>query len=300
MVRVNEIRYVGYGVRDLEAERVFYRDHWGLREVAEQDDVIYFASQGQTEHHVVRLRASEVNRIDVIALSAANAETVDQLYGQVIEAGCQVIFEPRQITAPGGGYGFRFFSPDGIPFEISSDVQWSRSRAVSPQEGIPERISHIVLHSPDPKKMVGFFSEVLGFRVSDWISDFMGFLRCNSAHHRIAVMRGPPCLNHVAYDVASLDSMMRGIGRLCRAGSNIKWGPGRHLAGDNTFAYFTTPNGFAVEYTSDLEEVDDDTHKHRIYEMGPNVLDQWGFAGNGPQHMPSPQPDPCLFRPAAI
>ena len=30
MSRVTEIRYVGYGVPDLEAERAFYRDKWGL------------------------------------------------------------------------------------------------------------------------------------------------------------------------------------------------------------------------------------------------------------------------------
>ena len=36
MSRVTEIRYVGYGVPDLEAERSFYRDNWGLREVGDR------------------------------------------------------------------------------------------------------------------------------------------------------------------------------------------------------------------------------------------------------------------------
>ena len=34
------------------------------------------------------------------------------------------------------------------------------------------------------------------------------------AHHRIAILPGPPCLNHVAYDMLGVDDMMRGIGRL--------------------------------------------------------------------------------------
>lgn len=300
MARVNEIRYVGYGVKDLEAERVFYRDDWGLREVAEQDGVIYLASQGQDEHHVVRLRASDVNRIDVIALSAADAATIDLLHDQVAATGAQIIFAPKTLATPGAGYGFRFFSPDGVPFEVSSDVERVEARTVTPQEGIPDRISHVVLHSPKPKVMAQFFVDALGFRVSDWITEFMGFLRCNSAHHRIALLPGPPCLNHVAYDVATVDSMMRGIGRLRRNGTDVRWGPGRHLAGDNTFAYFTTPNGFPVEYTSDLEEVDDETHQHQVYEMSPKVLDQWGYASNGPQNMPAPKADPCLFQPASI
>ena len=37
----------------------------------------------------------------------------------------------------------------------------------------------------------------------------------------------------------------------------MRWGPGRHTAGNNTFSYFVTPNGFAVEYTSELEQVNE-------------------------------------------
>ena len=65
--------------------------------------------------------------------------------------------------------------------------------------------------------MVKFFIDVLGFRVSDWLGDFMCFLRCNSAHHRLAILPGPPCLNHVAYDMLGVDDMMRGISRLKQA-----------------------------------------------------------------------------------
>jgi catechol-2,3-dioxygenase len=34
MSRVTEIRYVGYGVTDLDAEAAFYTDVWGLEPVA--------------------------------------------------------------------------------------------------------------------------------------------------------------------------------------------------------------------------------------------------------------------------
>ena len=86
---------------------------------------------------------------------------------------------PPTLNSPGGGYGFRFFSPDGLPFEISSDVARAEGRPIGRWEGVPVRISHIVLHSPDPQAAVRFFTDVLGFRVSDWLGDFMCFLRCN-------------------------------------------------------------------------------------------------------------------------
>jgi catechol 2,3-dioxygenase-like lactoylglutathione lyase family enzyme len=210
------------------------------------------------------------------------------------------VHPPRELDAPGGGYGFRFFSPDGLPFEISAGVEPLTKRAVERWEGMPVRISHIVLHSPDHQAAVGFFTDVLGFRVSDWLGDFMCFLRCNSAHHRVAILPGPPCLNHVAYDMLGVDDMMCGASRLKRSGTELRWGPGRHKAGNNTFSYFTTPNGFAVEYTADLEEVDFETHQPTVHAPGPRVMDQWGIGVGGPQTMPHPEPDPCLFQPAEV
>jgi catechol 2,3-dioxygenase-like lactoylglutathione lyase family enzyme len=298
--RVTEIRYVGYGTSDFDAERAFYADDWGLVEVAATDDMAWFKTHGHDEHHVVRLHRREGNCVEVIALAADSREDVDALLGKVQDAGCRIIHDARELDAPGGGYGFRFFSPDGLPFEISADVKRADKRAMERWEGMPVKISHIVLHSPDHQAAVKFFTDVLGFKVSDWLGDFMCFMRCNSAHHRIALLPGPPCLNHVAYDMLGVDDMMRGAARLKQRGTDLRWGPGRHTAGNNTFSYFTTPSGFAVEYTSELEEVDFETHEHKVHEPGPQVMDQWGTGVGGPQTMPKPEADPCLFTPAEV
>lgn len=296
MSRVSEIRYVGYGVGDVAAERRFYEQTWGLVPVASNDGLTWLKTQGHDEHHVVRLRESAANGVDVIALAAPSRADVDALFAKVQASGAKIIRVPAALTSPGGGYGFRFFSPDGLPFEISSDVARGDSREIGRWEGLPVKISHIVLHSPNHKAFVQFLVDVLGFRISDWLGDFMCFLRCNSAHHRIAVLPGPPCLNHVAYDMVGVDGMMRGISRLKGDGVDIAWGPGRHTAGNNTFSYFVTPNGFAVEYTADLEEVDDATWQSTVHVPAPRVMDQWGIGVGGPQTMPHAAPDPGLFR----
>ncbi|AHE55128.1 VOC family protein [Sphingomonas sanxanigenens] len=296
MSRVTEIRHVGYGVPDLAAERAFYADQWKLVEAGEEAGMVHFAAEGGEELYVVRLRQSAEKRIDVIALAADDRAAVDGLHGRVVASGCRIIFAPRDLETPGGGYGFRFFSPDGLPFEISSDVARRTPRQLSRWEGVPQKISHIVLHSPDHQALVRWFVDVLGFRVSDWLGDFMCFLRCNSAHHRLAILPGPPCLNHVAYDMLSVDDMMAGIARLKQKGTDIRWGPGRHTAGNNTFSYFTTPAGFAVEYTSELEEVDFEGHAAKVHIPGPRVMDQWGIGVGGPQTMPHPEPDKGLFQ----
>lgn len=300
MSRISEIRYVGYGVPDLPAERDFYVNAWGLRAVAEQDGLQYFAAVGDDEMFSVRLRAADVPRVDVIALAAAGRADVEALHVAVRGAGCRIISPPSELTSPGGGFGFRFFSPDGLPFEISADVTRGTRQDLARWDAIPTSISHIVLHSPNHHAAVKFFTEVLGFKVSDWLGDFMCFLRCNEWHHRIAILPGPPCLNHVAYDVTGVDAMMRGIHRLKQQKIEIAWGPGRHTAGDNTFSYFVTPNGFAVEYTAELERVDDDTWQSQVYVPAPLVMDQWGIGVGGPHTMPHPKPDAGLFQPAGV
>jgi catechol 2,3-dioxygenase-like lactoylglutathione lyase family enzyme len=296
MNRVTEIRYVGYGVKDLEAERLFYEDEWGLEPVPSDDGMAWFKARGHDEHHVVRLRAADENRIDVVALAADSRADVDALCQKLKDAGSRIVNEPHELATPGGGYGFRFFSPEGIQFEISSDVARASATEIERWDGVPVKISHIVFHSPDHQAFVKWFVDVLGFKVSDWLGDFMCFLRCNSAHHRIAVLPGPPCLNHVAYDMTGVDGMMRGAHRLKVKGTPIQWGPGRHTAGNNTFSYFVTPGGFAVEYTAELEEVDFESHQPAVHIPAPLVMDQWGIGVGGPQTMPHPEPNPGLFQ----
>lgn len=300
MSRVTEIRYVGYAVADLAAERAFYAENWKLKEVHEADGMVYFAAEGHDELYVVRLRQDAVQRIDVIALAADTPADVDALFAKVRDYGCQIVWEPKALDQFGGGYGFRFFSKDGLPYEISAGVARGTARALAPREAIPERISHIVMHSPRHHEELAFFIDVLGFKLSDWLGDFMCFLRCNEAHHRIAFLPGPPCLNHVAYDMPNVDEMMRGIARLKRQKIDIRWGPGRHTAGNNTFSYFTTPAGFAIEYTSELEKVDFENHVAQVIAPAPEIMDQWGIGVGGPQTMPHPAPDAALFQPAGV
>lgn len=305
MARVTDVRYVGYAVPDLAAEHSFYTENWKLKDVTPAggaaDGMIYLATQGNDELYVVRLRQSEVRRVDVVALAADSRADVDALHGQVAASGCQIIFAPRDLDSFGGGYGFRFFNPDGIAMEISADVARGSARPLAVGEAIPEKISHVVFHSPQHKEITQWFIDVLGFRLSDWIGDFMSLIRCNTAHHRIAFLPGPACLNHIAYDMPSVDEMMRGLKRLRRAGHDTAWGPGRHTAGNNTFTYYVTPAGFAVEYTSELEDVpDDDSWEPRTFAPAPEIMDQWGIGQGGPQTMPKPAPDAGLFIPSGV
>lgn len=272
---VTDLTFVALAVPDLKAERKFYSTLWGLTEVAEADGKVYFAAEASENPFVIRLRQDPVQKTDLIGFSAASKADVEALFAQAIAAGAKPIAEPGPADGPAGGYACRFFDPDGRAIEISCDVRRRTGRKLAKGEAIPTGLSHVVLHTPDIKKLDQFYEAGLGLRLSDWIGEFMVFLRCNAAHHRLAILPGPPALNHIAFDVTSIDELMRGLARMTANGVPLQWGPGRHTAGNNTFSYYTTPNGVTVEYTSDLEEVDEATWRPTVYEFRPNVVDQW-------------------------
>ena len=284
--RVSDLQYVGLAVPDIAAERKFFAETWGLVEVGEHDGKVYLAAEGSAHPFVIRLRQDSEKKTDLIGFSAESRADVDALFEQVKSAGGKIIAEPGPAEGPAGGYAFRFFDPDGRAIEVVCDSARRQHRTLGKGEAIPVGLSHVVFHSPNHKGLAEFYEKALGFRLSDWIGDFMIFLRCNTAHHRLAILPGPPALNHVAFDVASVDEMMRGLARMHESGIELSWGPGRHTAGDNTFCYFLTPNGNAVEYTSDLEHVDEASWVPTTYEPGPKTIDQWGtgriITGNVP------------------
>jgi catechol 2,3-dioxygenase len=112
----------------------------------------------------------------------------------------------------------------------------------------------------------------------------MAFMRSCSDHHSIALADADnDCLNHIAFVMPDLDSVMRGGGRMKDAGYPIHWGPGRHGPGNNLFNYFLGPFGFAIEYTADVLQVDDSyrTGMPEDWKWPPGRIDHWGI-GTGP------------------
>ena len=279
--RATGVRSIELGVRDLRQSADFYIKVWALDEVAVDGDGIHLRATGG-EHHVLTIRERPKPTLLGVNFAASDRTTVDQLCAKAKSYGVKVLGDPAPLfSAAGGGYGFRFETPDGLPMSILSDgtqhldVVLDRSR--------PTKISHVVLNSADADEQMPFFIDVLGFRRSD-STHMMEFLRCCSDHHSIAIVRGSgPSLNHVAYELPNIDGLMRGTGRVKRNGFDIEWGVGRHGPGNNVFSYFIEPNGFVAEYTTELDQIDEATHVPQDAQYWDKVMptrgDRWGTAG---------------------
>jgi catechol 2,3-dioxygenase len=278
-VSVTAFRSVTFGVNDLDASARFYEDVWQLTPVARDGGAAYFRASGD-EHHTVVLRETGQPMLIRADFAAADRAAVDTLYEQVARAGGRTLGAPAALDEPGNGYGFTFVDPEGRTFAVTSDVE--RHRDATPVENRPNKMSHLVLNAADTDGMVRFFRAALGFRLRDQTAR-MDFLGCNRDHHSVAITRmGNVSLNHVAFEVPDLDSLMRGAARVRRAGTELEWGIGRHGPGSNIFAYFCDPNELAIEYTTAIDQVDDATHRPgTAADWRPPIAgnpDYWGFA----------------------
>ena len=92
-------------------------------------------------------------------------------------------------------------APKGLPFHIG-------------------KIGHIVINVRDVAKSTEFYTQILGFQISDVYPDEMVpggmvFMRCNTDHHGIALVGSMEAaapnveLNHIAFEVPSLDDVIR-------------------------------------------------------------------------------------------
>jgi catechol 2,3-dioxygenase-like lactoylglutathione lyase family enzyme len=282
---ITHLRHVDLAVPDHARQRDFFSGIWGLTVTHGEQGLTFLAAEGSPEQYIIRLRAAADKRVDLIAFGAATTADVDTLAGQLMRDGVRLVHEPRTLRTPGGGYGFRLFDNEGRTVEISSDVAVRQHRKIEPGESVPVRLSHVVVNSADPASTRAFYERHLGFTLSDTLmhprmGEMMWFMRINSWHHSLAIARGPhPSLHHASFELRGIDEYMRGTGRLLRAGVEKIWGPGRHLAGNNTFSYFLDPHGNTVEYTTELEQVDEDTWHPHVYDFSqPEVADQWGTA----------------------
>jgi catechol 2,3-dioxygenase-like lactoylglutathione lyase family enzyme len=302
---ITHLRHVDMAIPDYERQLAFYTDIWGLTTVAEDTGIAFLAAEGSPERYIIRLRKDPDKRLDLVSFGAGSEADVDALAERLIVKGVRLAAEPGKLATEGGGYGLRFFDLDGRTIEVSAGVAIREHRKVEERESIPVRLSHVVLNGTDPDRTAQWYADTLDFRLSDTLAGadmgtVMNFMRCNPRHHSLAFARGPHVsLHHVSFELRGIDEFMRGAGRVLRNGTRMVWGPGRHLAGSNTFAYFLDPQQNTIEYTTELQELDEDAWHPHIYDMhDPSVQDQWGTA-NPMNEMVAREsfndPDPGLF-----
>lgn len=251
----------------------FLTDIWGMAPAEVRGGTCYLRGSGSYPY-LVALEESPQAYVRSTTFTCS-AERLEALKQSVTAAG--VPAAPVSSSDPGGGHGIIVELAEGELLRFLVDAE-----EVAPIEGkdLPVKLTHVVFNSADAEATGHLVEQALGFRVSDRTKG-MVFVRCNDSHHSTAFARaGFASLNHIAFEMADMDAVMRGIGRLRDHGMVPAWGPGRHGPGANVFAYFIAPFGPVIEFSTAVEKVPED------YQAGApedwtwpeGRIDQWGMS----------------------
>lgn len=276
--RVSALRSVALTVPDLAQAEQFYTQVWHLDVVARGDKALYLRGTG-ADHHVLALHeAPGPARIRNVTLRARSLTALQDVAQAAPQAGGRVLQAVAPLDEPGGGTAVTVADADGRIFRLvhgdalHADAHEAKDR--------PVRLAHAVLNSHDVEATRRFMEQVFDFSLSDR-TRIMAFMRCNSDHHSIALGdTDNDALNHIAFLMPDLESVMRGGGRMRDAGFGIEWGPGRHGPGDNAFNYFVGPFDVVIEYTAEVEQVDDSYQAKQPadWTWPAGRVDQWGIS----------------------
>ena len=287
------------GVPDVDAVASYYED-FGLRRVGDRPGrgLVLATAEGGEQ---LALRPAGRRRLLEIGIGADDPDDVDR-----IEASLRRLEAEFERDAE----GLRVRDPHSA-LQVSVQVSSRITEAAAKQEptngpGLPDRpngrapaveregrvrprrLGHVVIGSLDQEASQRFFTEGLGFKVSDHVPGLASFMRCSTDHHNLLVQQAPVnFLHHTAWEVDDIDEVGRGATAMLEGHPERHiWGLGRHHIGSNFFWYLKDPVGNFSEYYSDLDIIlDDQLWKPSVVE-GARGLYNWG-----------PPPPPSFIQP---
>lgn len=133
----------------------------------------------------------------------------------------------------------------------------------------PKTISHVVWGMLDVDEALAFYTQRLGFQLTDIQKGIGCYIRCGRStnHHNIALasanlpqfgFSGKFEFHHVNFGVSDIDEIMAGKNFLERRGRDTSgMGLGRHRISSELFLYMKSPAGGEVEYGADCDQVDE-------------------------------------------
>jgi len=277
---IEGLRSVALYVPDLARAEDFYTRTWNLDVAHRGEGVLYLRGTGGDAYLLALHQGEgEVPQIRQVTLRARSRAALDAVAASVAASGGTMLAAPHELTRdPAGGIGLKFRDPHGRVFQVvHGDV---RAPAAAPMKDRPIRLTHVVLNSHAVDETQAFLQQALGFRLADR-TGIMAFMNCAGDHHTIAIgISDNDALNHIAFLMQDFESVMRGGGRMKDAGFPIQWGPGRHGPGNNLFNYFIDPFGVVIEYTAEVQQVDDGyvSQGPEHWKWPPGRVDQWGIS----------------------
>jgi catechol 2,3-dioxygenase-like lactoylglutathione lyase family enzyme len=300
-VKVKKLVHVGLWATDVPTQARFYRQVLGfdLRlptsspaiQDIDMEDANIFLALGE-EHHSLGLfndtRVAPGNgrkpairsRLHHLSFEVDTDAELAALAARLNIAGVDVALGTRDGD-PEMGDTLWFTDPDSNRVEISvASNEYMSPDANSARRVLlhPYTLQHVALYTQRLEEMVDFYTEALGFDISDWLLRECAWLRCNNNHHTLIFMQGKQAVDHVGYSIADGPELLRWADHLSRNQIPALWGPGRHGAGNDLFLRFADTEGVHVELSAELQQYYDRdvTTPPRLWHTREMAFNLWG------------------------
>jgi catechol 2,3-dioxygenase-like lactoylglutathione lyase family enzyme len=290
MIQVRRLGHATFSTPDLERQVAYYADVLGLR-VIERNAERAFLATG------TGLEAIALERGDAVALTRLSFQVApgSDLAALVRDLGDLGIKAARRSgISPGIADAISFADNKGTQIDIFADYAFAKDDG---RQAVitPLKLGHVAYRVTDVQEVVRFYTDVLGFRVSDWRDTTFAFLRCNTDHHTVNFVVDPvPQLHHIAFEVKDWPEIHRACDFLAKNDIRLVWGPARHIIGHNIAAYHRNSDNVRVELFCEMDQMKDEALGyfdprpwHQDRPQRPKVWDKdtlrnyWGFGSHG-------------------
>ena len=284
MIELKALRYVRLGTRDLATAGEYARNVLGLEFVRREGASMYFRGddrdhtlvyvEGDPADHATGWEAADSAALDA---AAANLESIKVHVDRGTRAECEQRYVNDFIA---------FKDPSGNRHELVAGPLPGKTGFAASRDCGVWSFSHIGLRSTDPARDEGFWTRVMGARVSDRIGA-APLLRIDEVHHRIALFPSQHAgVQHVNHQVHGVDDVMRSYYFLRERGVKIVFGPGRHPTSGAVFLYFEGPDGMVYEYSTGVRLIKRDEeprYQPRQFPFAPESFCMWGSRPDIPE-----------------
>ncbi|MAF48638.1 MAG: VOC family protein [Rhodospirillales bacterium] len=288
---IRSIQHFALTVPDLNAGRQYYNDIGLIAE--ERDGAIVAHCDGRQQDEVILFEGNS-NHYHHVSFGT-NEDGLGEIKQKLEAAGTKLLDPPTEW--PEDGLWFR--DPDDALIHIGAvepapwrdDPPWLTNspghydrvgvRAVAPVdiEIRPRRFGHMLLFTTDIEAKTGFFTDILGMKVSDSVETFIDFFYASSGsdHHILAFgLSSKPGFQHAGFELGNVDEVGM-IGRKLREKGYIHcWGPGRHGPGSNYFQYFRDPWNSITEFFCDMDYIAADSDWQPKTWLNSEAAADWG------------------------
>ncbi|MDB5795466.1 MAG: Glyoxalase/Bleomycin resistance protein/Dioxygenase superfamily [Noviherbaspirillum sp.] len=295
MNSVSALGYIGIESNAVDRWQEFATTVLGMRQSghAGADQAAAFAM----DEHSYRLaiRAGDGEGLAYLGLEVANDAVLKNLFNKLASAGTEPSWASAEDCRSRDVLGLaRVLDPAGNVLELYYGMKricqpFQSPRPISGFVTGPLGMGHVVIAVPDLNRCLQFYTEVLGFRISDYFFDKVVFLRCNQRHHSIALANfgSKPGLRHFMVEARTLDDLGMTYDLCQKKPVPIEMTLGKHSNDLMYSFYIQSPSGFEVEYGWNGRLVDESSWTVGAIDR-PSVWGHQAIGENKHQRLTSP------------